>query len=81
VEGEGELEVGDEPDMWAPPVGEREREERRRGTGGPLWAESGGPAVEKKKREGRKDGLGRCCGFGFVVFSFSFFSFLFQIHF
>jgi hypothetical protein len=39
-EGGGRLEVGDEPDRWAPPVGEREREERGGGVDGPAWAES-----------------------------------------
>jgi hypothetical protein len=34
-----------------------------------------GPAVEKEKREGRKDGLGRRGGFGFVLFFLFFFSF------
>jgi hypothetical protein len=70
VEGEGELEVGDEPDRWAPPVGEREREERRRGTGGPLWAESGAG----RGGDGGLGSRGR-------LDRFSFFPFLFQIHF
>jgi hypothetical protein len=38
---EGRPEDEDEPDRWAPPVGEREREERGGGFGGPLWADSG----------------------------------------
>jgi hypothetical protein len=80
--GEGRRrEVGDAPDRWVPPVSERERERRGGGrASGLLWAESGGPTVEKKKREkGGKDGLGQCCGFGFVVFfSFSFFYFSFS---
>jgi hypothetical protein len=33
--GDGAPEVGDDPDRWAPPVGEREREERG---GGPAGA-------------------------------------------
>jgi hypothetical protein len=33
--------VGDEPDRWAPPVGEREREERGGSVDGPAWADSG----------------------------------------
>jgi hypothetical protein len=42
------LEVGDEPDRWAPPVGEREREER----GGGRW----------RAGVGRKRALGRGVG-------------------
>jgi hypothetical protein len=42
VEGEGELEVGDEPDRWAPPVGGCVRERgREAGACGPAWAKSG----------------------------------------
>jgi hypothetical protein len=50
--GEGRRrEVGDDPDRWAPPVGEREREERA----GLWWAVCGpkasaGPRMEKKRR-------------------------------
>jgi hypothetical protein len=58
----------------------RERERERwalmlgRAVNGP---ENIGPAVEKKNREGRKDGLGRRGGFGFVLF-FIFFLFFFK---
>jgi hypothetical protein len=38
VEGEGELEVEDKPDRWAPPVGEREREREERRHAGFMWA-------------------------------------------
>jgi hypothetical protein len=47
------LEVEEGADRWAPHVGEREREERRRGSGGPLWAESV-RAREDWARLGRK---------------------------
>jgi hypothetical protein len=41
--GDGRLEVGDEPNRWAPPVGEREREEREGGrrASGPCGPEAG----------------------------------------
>jgi hypothetical protein len=51
--GEGELEVEDKPDRWAPPVGKRERE--RRG-GGRWWAV--GPEVERPAGFGWAGGLG-----------------------
>jgi hypothetical protein len=61
-EGRG-LEVEGEPDRWAPPVGEREREEREGGGGvGRLWAERGWAAGWVR--------LGGC----FLFFSFLFFS-------
>jgi hypothetical protein len=65
VEGEGELEVEDKPDRWAPPVGERERERR-----------GGGALVG---RCGPKAGMGRGVRWwvGFVFFFF--FSNPFQI--
>jgi hypothetical protein len=56
--GEGRRrEVGDDPDRWAPPVGEREREERAG-----LWWAVCGPKASAGPRG----------GFGWVVF-FSFF--------
>jgi hypothetical protein len=65
-EGRG-LEVEGEPDRWAPPVGEREREEREGGGGvGRLWAERGWAAGWVR--------LGGC-------FLFFFFSFLFKSNF
>jgi hypothetical protein len=76
VEGEGELEVEDKPDMWAPPVGERERERRR---GGRWWAV--GPEVERPAGFGWAGGVRRWVGFVFFLFFsffFKFFSNLFQ---
>jgi hypothetical protein len=55
--GRGKLEVEDKPDRWAPPVGEREREKRRRVLVG-HWAGSG---------EAGRVWMGR--RFGFVFFS------------
>jgi hypothetical protein len=42
----GRPEVGDAPDMWVPPVGERVREKRERWAGGGLLgrAQSFGPS-------------------------------------
>jgi hypothetical protein len=73
-----ELEVGDGPDRWVPPVGEREREERRRALGGPVRPEAGSWAAAGRKRKGRK--VGRGLGLGLDRFV-SLFLFLFQIHF
>jgi hypothetical protein len=79
------LEVGGQPDRWAPPVGERERE--RRG-GGRWWAvgpEEGKRATqeEKKQEVGRGSrwaggGLGRLDRFCFFLFFFKSISKLFQ---
>jgi hypothetical protein len=59
------LEVGDAPDRWVPPVGERERERR----GGGVLGRVG------RKLMGRRDWV------GLDRFFFFFFSFLFQTHF
>jgi hypothetical protein len=64
----GELEVGDEPDRWAPPVGGCVREKgREAGACGPAWAKSWrrgrnwagvtGPRREKERGK-RKEGGG-----------------------
>jgi hypothetical protein len=84
----GAPEVGDDPDRWAPPVGERERDERVRWAGGLSWAgEISWVAAEKEKTEelGRgeeKEGEGlewalghMGMGFGVWVCFFLFFFF------
>jgi hypothetical protein len=66
-----ELEVGDAPDKWVSPVGEREREERRRALGGPVGPEVGSWAAAGRKRKGRKVGHGLGLGLDrFVPFFF-----------
>jgi hypothetical protein len=68
----GRQEVEDTPDRWVPPVGERERGEKRRWADGVLLGrERMMGRGEEKKGEGGEWTLGRMGkGFGFVFFLF-----------
>jgi hypothetical protein len=68
----GRQEVEDTPDRWVPPVGERERGEKRRWADGVLLGrERMMGRGEEKKGEGGEWTLGRMGkGFGFVFFPF-----------
>jgi hypothetical protein len=61
-------EVEDSPDRWVPPVGEREREERKRWAGGFNWAGRNWWAAGRE--DGPRDRLDR---YGCFVFFLSFF--------
>jgi hypothetical protein len=56
--GEEGLEVGDDPDRWAPRVGDRVREGRKRAAGG-VGPEELGRGGEKRKGKKEGGGLGR----------------------
>jgi hypothetical protein len=60
--------VGDDPDRWVPPVGERERE-KRAGLWWAVWAGSERWAAGKE-REKRKWAAGDWVGFVFFSFFF-----------
>jgi hypothetical protein len=70
----GAPEVGDDPDRWAPPVGEcvREGREREVGPAGDEWA-AGSARPSGGKRAGLVGWLDREKGFGVFLFPFFFF--------